>query len=54
MKSNILFYIWSDYGDEILIDKETKLMRWNPTWKRIGQPIGDKTSGVKKAIKIKR
>jgi hypothetical protein len=31
--------IWSDYGDEILVDKEPKLIRWNPSQKKISQRI---------------
>jgi len=33
------FHIWSEYGDEIQVDKEPKLIRWNPSQKKIAQRI---------------
>jgi hypothetical protein len=49
-----LLHIWSDYGDEIIVDKETKLVKWNPSWQRISQPVGDLAPVTKNTIKIKR
>jgi hypothetical protein len=59
-----LLYIWSEYGDEITIDKEPKLVRWHPTQKKIGQRVNmtekplqqlmNPQAGNKKTIEIKR
>ena len=58
VKSNIFpFYIWSEYGDEITVDKEPKLVRWNPTQKKIAQRVtmaNEKQHNIKKTIEIKR
>ena len=38
---NFLFvfhYIWSDYGDEIVVDKGTKLSKWTPVG-RVSQKL---------------
>ncbi len=52
------FYIWSEYGDEITVDKEQKLVRWNPTQKKIAQRINMSEKRHipinKKTIEIKR
>lgn len=47
-------YIWSDYGDEIIVDKETKLVKWNPAWQKMSQPVGELGTMPKNTIKIKR
>ena len=34
----IFHYIWSDYGDEIVVDKGTKLSKWTPVG-RVSQKL---------------
>jgi hypothetical protein len=53
--------IWSEYGDEIPVDKEPKLIRWNPSQKKIAQRINvgafkerQKRAQQKKAVDMKK
>ena len=39
-------YIWSDYGDEIIVDKGQKLTKWCPTGK-VSQRLSMKERGAK-------
>lgn len=40
------FYIWSDYGDEIVVDKGIKLTKWGPSG-RVSQRLSMKERGTK-------
>ena len=48
-----LFYIWSDYGDEIKVDKGTKLTKWTPSG-RVSQRLTFKDRGKKSMSKKKK
>jgi len=37
-----------------VVDKETKMVKWNPLWQRLSHPVGDKLGTKRQTIKIKR
>ena len=46
LKCDIFLHIWSDYGDEIVVDKGQKLTKWCPTGK-VSQRLSMKERGAK-------
>ena len=46
LKCNLFLHIWSDYGDEIVVDKGQKLTKWCPTGK-VSQRLSMKERGAK-------
>ena len=50
---HFFLYIWSDYGDEIKVDKGTKLTKWTPSG-RVSQRLTFKDRGKKSMSKKKK
>ena len=46
LKCDLFLYIWSDYGDEIVVDKGQKLTKWCPSGK-VSQRLSMKERGAK-------
>ena len=46
--------IWSEYGDEIVVDKQPKNLRWDPSDKKVGQRLSLREKGIKKATTKKK
>ena len=45
---------WSEYGDEIVVDKQPKNLRWDPSDKKVGQRLSLREKGIKKATTKKK
>ena len=46
--------IWSEYGDEIVVDKQPKNLRWDPADKKVSQRLSLKEKGIKKTTTKKK
>ena len=46
--------IWSEYGDEITVDKQQKNLRWDPQDKKVGQRLSLREKGIKKSTAKKK
>ena len=49
LRSLPFVYIWSEYGDEIVVDKQPKNLRWDPTDKRLAQRLTLRERGLKQS-----
>ena len=50
---DLFMHIWSDYGDEIVVDKGQKLTKWGPAG-RVSQRLSMKERGTKVIKKKKK
>ena len=46
--------IWSEYGDEIVVDKQPKNLRWDPSDKKVSQRLSLREKGIKKTTTKKK
>ena len=46
--------IWSEYGDEIVVDKQPKNLRWDPADKKVSQRLSLREKGIKKVTTKKK
>ena len=50
----MFIHIWSEYGDQIVVDKQPKNLRWDPSVKKLGQRLTLRERGQKQSKHSKK